>query len=220
MNHLKIATWNANGILNHKREIELFLSQNKIDAFLISESHLTNKSYFHITGYTTYNTRHPDGRAHGGSVMLIKNNIKHHEISKYQKDYIQATSIQVTSRNKNIVISAVYCPPRHKILQYQFNEYLRTLGETYIIGGGDYNAKDTYWGPRLITPKGRELHKAIDQNKCDIITTGSPTYWPTDRNKKTCLIFFYNSRIIYILYQNSVRLQSLIGSLACYYDIK
>jgi hypothetical protein len=45
---LRIALWNANGLAQHKYEIQLFLQQNKIDILLISGTHFTVKSYFKI----------------------------------------------------------------------------------------------------------------------------------------------------------------------------
>ena len=35
--NLTIAIWNANGISNHKNEVEIFLKNNFIDIFLISD---------------------------------------------------------------------------------------------------------------------------------------------------------------------------------------
>ena len=44
---------------------------------------------------------------------------------------------------------------------------------------------------RLITPKGRELLKAINQEGCDFHSIGKPTYFPSDSNKILDLIDFY-----------------------------
>lgn len=38
---------------------------------------------------------HPDGKAHGGSAILIRKDIKHYETNSYCKEHIQATSIIV-----------------------------------------------------------------------------------------------------------------------------
>ena len=74
---------------------------------LISESHLTNKSYFKIPGYEVYDTKSPDGTAHGGSLIIVKKYIKHYEIQKYNHDYLQATSI-VIDINGPLTISAFH----------------------------------------------------------------------------------------------------------------
>lgn len=66
-----------------------------IDIMLVSETHFTSRSHLKIPKYNLYHTMHPDGTAHGGTAVIIKNNIKHHETDKYQSKLIQATSIVV-----------------------------------------------------------------------------------------------------------------------------
>ena len=57
--------------------------------------------------------------------------------------------------------------------------------------GGDFNAKNTHWGSRLTTTKGRELLSAIQETRCEAMFTGKPTYWPTDPGKIPDLIDFF-----------------------------
>ena len=54
--------------------------------------------------------------------------------------------------------------------------------------GGDWNAKHTNWGSRLITPKGRNLLQSITKHNCSYLSTGEPTYWPSDTNKTPDLL--------------------------------
>uniref|UniRef100_A0A6M2DDB3 Putative rna-directed dna polymerase from mobile element jockey n=1 Tax=Xenopsylla cheopis TaxID=163159 RepID=A0A6M2DDB3_XENCH len=187
---IKIAQWNANGVTQHKNELEVFLKLNQIDILLISESHFTNSSYFRILNYNTYNTNHPDGRGHGGSAILIKNNLKHHVLPPFQKEYLQATIIAIETKLFNISIVATYCPPKHKILFNEFNEFFSVLGDKFIIGG-DFNCKHTDWGSRLTTAKGKELLSSINYNNAIHLSTGCPTYWPTDFNKTPDLLDFF-----------------------------
>jgi hypothetical protein len=35
---------------------------------------------------------HPDDKTHGDIALIIKSDIKHYEISKYQREFLQATS--------------------------------------------------------------------------------------------------------------------------------
>ena len=92
---LKIAVWNANGLVNHSQELKTFIHNQNLDIILISETHFTRKSYLKIPNYTIYNTEHPDGTAHGGAAIIIRNTIKHHEIEKFKHEHIQATNIIV-----------------------------------------------------------------------------------------------------------------------------
>lgn len=183
--------WNANGISRHKPEIAQFLNSNHIDAMLLVETHLTGRYNFHIRGYTFYRTDHPDGKAHGGTGILIRERIKHHFHKRFATNYLQATSIKVQSGNGNLCIAAVYCPPRFTISEGQFMDFYNTLGD-HFLAAGDYNAKHTHWGSRLVTPKGRQLYNALIKasNKLDYVSPGSPTYWPADPRKIPDLIDF------------------------------
>lgn len=186
---LKIAIWNANGLTNHAQEVKAFILIHNIDIMLISETHFTNRSYLRIPNYAIYNTKHPDGTAHGGTAIIIKSSIKHHELNKFKRDYIQATSISIEDWNGPLTVTAIYSPPRHTIAKNQYQEFFNTLGNRFLAGG-DYNAKHTHWGSRLITPKGRQLYMAMETNNLKYISTGEPTYWPTDTNKIPDLVDF------------------------------
>ena len=85
---MRIALWNANGLAQHKFELELFLTQQQVDVMLISETHFTDKNYLKIHGYNFYHTQHPSGKAHGGTGNIIKSSIKHYELPSFQKDYL------------------------------------------------------------------------------------------------------------------------------------
>ena len=75
---MRIAQWNANGLQQHKEVVKLFQNQNQIDILLISETHFTSKNHFTIPGCDLYYTSHPDGTAHGGTAIIIKNTIAYY----------------------------------------------------------------------------------------------------------------------------------------------
>jgi endonuclease/exonuclease/phosphatase family metal-dependent hydrolase len=109
--------------------------------------------------------------------------------------------LNIRTKNYNIAVVSLYSPPEHKF---------KNIGNRFIIGG-DFNAKHTHWESRLITTKGRELLKAINKYKCEAISTGKPTYWPTGRNKNPDLIDFYITKNIssnYIQIEDSLELGS------------
>jgi exonuclease III len=96
-NDLRIATWNANGVLNRKEELQIFLHLQNIDICLLSETHLTTQSYLKIRGYKTYNANHPLNEANGRSAILIKEHINHHMEQTVQREEYQLTAICVNS---------------------------------------------------------------------------------------------------------------------------
>lgn len=178
----RFALWNANGLGNHAQELQAFINQNKIDVLLISETHFTNASFFKIPFFSLYQCNHPDNTAHGGSAVLIKNCIKHHVLPAYQFAHIQACSVTIEDWAGQFTVSAVYCPPRHNISHQQFRDFFDTLGCRFLAGG-DYNSKHTMWGSRLCNPRGRQLYKTINENNLQFLSTGEPSYWPTDLQK-------------------------------------
>lgn len=157
----KIALWNANGLENHKQEVEVFLKHNRVDILLISETHFNSQTHFQIPDYKVYDTKHPDAenRARGGSAVIIRKHIKHFELPKYERDFLQASTIQIEDWYGPLAVSAVYCPPNYRHNKDGFKEYFTSLGNRFMAGG-DYNAKHTHWGSRLSPPgRGRTLYQ-------------------------------------------------------------
>lgn len=187
---IKILTWNSNGLQQHHLELEAILNIRNIDVCLISETHFTKQSLIKFKGYKIYHTIHPDNSARGGSAVIIKENILHYEEIKYQTEEIQATAVNIQTYDFPVVVAAIYSPPRHSIKKDQYINFFKNMGNTFIVGG-DYNAKNEIWGSRLTSPKGKQLFEAIKELKCDFISTGKPTYWPTDPNKIPDLIDFF-----------------------------
>nr|XP_012139058.1 PREDICTED: RNA-directed DNA polymerase from mobile element jockey-like [Megachile rotundata] len=120
------------------------------------------KNYLNIFRYKTYHTPHPSGTARGGTaIVIINERISHYEFDKYEKDYLQSSSIKIKDACGTIVLAAVYCPPRHQ------------------------------WGSRLTNPKGRELQKTMLSIGYNHVSTGKPTNWPSDPAKIPDLLDFY-----------------------------
>lgn len=190
----KILTWNINGLLARKTELTQFLNSEKIDIALISESHLTSRSFAEIRGYKLYMCNHPNDAAHGGAALYVHNTIPHHEISTYCTEPIQAVGITTRLHSgTELVIAAVYSPPKHKITAPEYTQFFNQLGSKWIVGG-DFNAKHPYWGSRITTTKGRELWKSVNTANATCHSNGKPTYWPSDTNKMPDCIDFFISR--------------------------
>ena len=169
--------------------MKIFVQIHNIDVLLISEAHLTNKSHITIPNYNIYSTLHPDETAHGGTTVILRQNIKHYERAAYRHENIQATSVVLEDNTGDLTIPAIYCPPRHNNKYDDYEQFFTTLGNRFIAGG-DYNAKNTIWGSRLTTTKGRELHRVILHSNLNYISTGQPTYWPNATNKLPDLLDF------------------------------
>lgn len=191
--NLRIAQWNANGMAQHSLDLQAFITMEKLDIILVCETHFTNFNYFRMHGYSMYNTNAPSGRAHGGSAIIVRNSIRHIEMPNYQTEHIQATSIQITDWIGPLTITSAYLPPRFRLRKNEFVTFFSSLGNRFVVGA-DYNAKHVRWGSRLTTPRGRELLKAVEEMHLSYISTGEPTYWPTDANRVPDLLDFFITR--------------------------
>jgi len=56
---------------------------------------------------------------HGETALIIRSDIKHYEIGKFQKEFLQTTSI-VVDRNGCITILAIYSLPKYIIKKEQY----------------------------------------------------------------------------------------------------
>lgn len=106
-----------------RQEVETFNNLQKIDILLVSETHFTNRTYFKIQNYAVYDNKHPDGTAHGGTTIIIRNNIKHYKIQKLNAEFLQATSVNIEDWNGPLFVSTVYCPPKHCANKQGFIDY-------------------------------------------------------------------------------------------------
>jgi hypothetical protein len=87
-----------------------------------------------------------------------------------------------------LTILTVYLLPRHSI-QKELQDFFGTLGRRFMAGG-DYNAKHTEWGSRLTSPRGQVLLKTLKSRNYRHLSSGEPTFWPTDLNKLPDLLDF------------------------------
>jgi hypothetical protein len=156
----------------------------------IRNAYFTKQSFIKLRGYECYPSNHPENAAKGGSAVIIKTNISHYEQYKIETSDIQSAVVCVETKNYKIHLASLYCLPKHKIKKERYEEFLKCMGKRFIIGG-DFNAKHTHWGSRLTTTKGRQLLEAVQSYKCETLSTGKPTYYPTDPNKVPDLIDFY-----------------------------
>jgi hypothetical protein len=101
----------------------MFISTHNIDIMLISETLYGKKA----PKYSLYHTNHPASTAPRETAIIIKNSIKHHQLSNYSQDFLQASSVTVEDTVGPLTISAVYLPPKHKVKQ-KLEDFFNTLG--------------------------------------------------------------------------------------------
>jgi hypothetical protein len=151
-------------------------------AFGIFFENATESTYIKIPNYSVYLANHPDNQAHAGAAVIIRTALKHYELQPYIINQIQSPSVKIQLLNRPITIAALYSPPRHSITVEEYKTYLSTLGQQFIVAG-DWNAKNTTWGSRITTKKGRNLLNAMTQLNITHLSTGEPHTGPLTKPK-------------------------------------
>jgi len=91
-----------------------------MDILLVSETHFTHFTRATAVSLDTHcTTMHSDSKTHGGTALIIRNNIKYYDIDKFQRKFLQATNIVIKDQNVLlsgcITISATYLSSKHAI---------------------------------------------------------------------------------------------------------
>lgn len=97
-----------------------------------------------------------------GAAILVKSYLLCHPFSQYTEPHIQAFTILITLDHTPITIYSVYCPLKHTITPNQFNNFISTLGNNFIVVvGSDINAKHIQWGCHTNSPCGILFVKSL-----------------------------------------------------------
>ena len=89
--------------------------------FLLQMSVITEN----IMKRPVYYTNHPDETAHGGTAVIIGQNIKHYIRAEYRHQNIQATRIAIED-NTGERVSAIHCPPKHHNKYDDYDRFFKT----------------------------------------------------------------------------------------------
>ena len=122
---LLFACCNANGFRGRKLELDHFLRQNRIDIFLLTDTHLRSGEAFRMANYVCHRTdRLTEG---GGTDILVRRGIDHYAFPLQGLKHLDATAIYVVIGIKPVKIVVVYLSP----IQPLFVSYL-----SVCLGGG------------------------------------------------------------------------------------
>lgn len=195
VNILKIANWNANGIVNKMNELEEFLYRHRIDVCFVTEARLSNKSkQIKFTNYNCYRKDRTGSNTGGGVIILV--NKKYNSTEKIIDDnntngIVNIETIAITLFD--ITFVAAYMPPQKTLITEDIKKIM-SLSNSVIIGG-DINAKHQSWGNNRLNKSGKKLLNFIindktNSNYCQVHHPDEPTYYSTNsRNASTLDIF-------------------------------
>ncbi|GFQ98199.1 putative RNA-directed DNA polymerase from transposon X-element [Trichonephila clavata] len=141
--NLTLVSWNANGIRSRVEEFREFITEWNPDIINLQETHIQACHHLSFPNYNIYRTDRTFRG--GGTAILIKRNIPHHEV-KITNPSFELTAIQIVRPNSQpiTVISAYRSPTKPILIQ---DLHLLFRNHDYILVAGDLNAKHHSWSP-------------------------------------------------------------------------
>lgn len=168
---LKILQWNVLSFNKRKPNLLNFLSQNKFDILVLSET-WQRSSEIRIRGFTAVQVNRPDGR--GGVAILISNEIyyKRIDIKKNFNDAIEACAVYLEQYKLSVV--SIYKTPKKEVTTGDWDNLFSQFSTDTILCG-DFNCHHTLWGSTQNFNNGNRLVSALNNKNLIVVNDGNPT---------------------------------------------
>jgi endonuclease/exonuclease/phosphatase family metal-dependent hydrolase len=190
-NYLRLMAWNANSITNKKDELADFMKRQKIHVCLVSETLLKPANKFKQHKHSTYRTdRATQG---GGTAIIIRSDIQHHNIDLLPLNSMEATAVVVQTSKGPIKLVAVYKQPGKKLDIEDIDKICNSKMPTIVAG--DFNCKHPAWHSKITTAQGRTLYNHCCKKQIQISGPVTPTHYPDNGNKPDVLDFVLSSNL-------------------------
>ncbi|GFT99333.1 putative RNA-directed DNA polymerase from transposon X-element [Trichonephila clavipes] len=188
-------SWNANGIRTRVDEFREFISEWNPEVINLQKTHLQPCHHLAFPNYNIYRTdRTCRG---GGTAILIKRSIPHHEIVIKNLSF-ETTAIKIERTNlQPITVISAYRSPRKPILVHDLHQLFRN--QDYVLVAGDLNAKHASWSPtecrRTYDKKILRQHRIL--SKCTTGTYALPQE-PQEHGDRPSYLQRYDNHRCYI----------------------
>lgn len=195
LNHLRIGTWNAQGISNIGKATELrtFLTRTPLDILCIQETFFNEQSKLYVPGYTIHRT---DRSTHGGGVAIcIKKGLQHKATNHMGLSSMESVTVEIQLCGRSVLFSSCYLPRFHASLKRDL-EKMFGRNKEHIIGG-DFNAHHTSWGAAANNQSGISIYDFQLMHGMCVYTPDEHTRVPHNgQNGSTIDFFMSNSAVL------------------------
>jgi hypothetical protein len=182
---LKIATWNANGLLGKLQDLKVFLKMHDTDILTISETKLLNSDNVKIEGYNILRKQRDTNTRGGGVAIILKTDIPF-TIVRLPATVFECTAIKLA--HNNITVISIYNRPLNKFRQTDLDQIVNSSNN--VIIAGDINARHIDWGNSYNNTNGITLKNYIDSHAVTINHPMTHTHFPANNNDPSTIDFF------------------------------
>lgn len=172
---INIMQWNSRSAVSNKYSLQNFLSNNKVDIALISETWFKPNVVVNFNGYNLVRKDRFDGKA--GVAILIKKSLNFRElqiINNFSDDVLVCGAEVKFNSNLTLSLLSIYRPPN---INTTLNEWKNVFSQVQapLIIGGDLNAHNYLWGSSKNDHVGIQIVNAADDLELININNGSAT---------------------------------------------
>ena len=172
-----ILQWNTRSLISHWGEFKHYILSNNPLAAAIQETKFIDKDFnkytWKIPGYSLYSNNATALPREGGTMLLVSNNLLHHQIN-LDTD-IDAVAVNVKLANREITLISIYFTPNKEIDFDSFTALLDNFNTPCLIMG-DFNARHRTWGCNNTTTRGESMLDFIDRHNLVYLNNQTPTY--------------------------------------------
>lgn len=180
--HLKVVSWNADGLSNKVSELKYFLTNNNVDIMFIDELKFQQGQVINVRGYVSYIKLRPNSRF-GGVGVLVRDCLPH--VITKNNSLSSIEHIILTLQN-NISLIGVYNSPRNEFTETCLLNLFKTSNKVILIG--DLNARHTVWNCHLNNKNGRTLNNFLQGHlDCVLLHTNEHTHFPDNQMTPTTI---------------------------------
>ena len=172
---MSIVQWNCRGVRPNFEEIKSLLIDYNPVAVCLQETFLKDTDTINFKGfdmYSVFSTSTRDGRAIGGTSLLVRRGIPHSHIQLSSN--IQAVAVRL-SLHKCITVCSVYFPPSQDIDRRDLDALFAQLPSPTLLLG-DFNAHSDLWGCHDTNTNGITVEDFIARHGLCVFNDKSSTY--------------------------------------------
>lgn len=151
---------------------------------LLSETFLKPSHRLNFPNYKTYR-KDRLAQPGGGTAIIIKNTIQHHELPETGPLTLETNGIAVQTQKQIINIWSAYCTPNIVLDPNDIGNLFS--GRQATILAGDLNAKHKDWNSKVNNSRAQRLKQMADQKNIIITGPEDPTHIHTPDNSTDVL---------------------------------
>lgn len=151
---------------------------------MVGETYLKPGKGFRLANMQVYRNDRA-GAVGGGTAIVVRRDLDHHEIDLPALTSIEANAIVVKTASGDLRLISAYKPPHVALDTRDLDALLRDPMPTLLAG--DLNCKHVAWNSRNGNTNGRLLHAHSTSRAYSVLGPVAPTYYSTSQHRPDVL---------------------------------